>query len=140
MFKEKRETPKDAETIIGPSVIIKGNFNCKGNILVEGVLKGNIKTYGDIFVGDKAKMSADIEAKMARIGGEIKGNMKVENHLQVLSSAKIFGDIECSSLSVEEGAIINGKCTMSKEQKEVKKEFKIEMEKEKNESKKNNNK
>lgn len=137
---EKRESPKDAETIIGPSVMIKGNFNCKGNVIVEGVLKGHIKTYGDIFIGNKAKMSADIEAKTARVGGEIRGNIKAETHLQVVSSARIFGDIECSSLSVEEGAIINGKCTMSKGTKDIKSETLEEDEEKKEEKEKAPNK
>jgi len=137
---EKKESLKGAETIIGPSVMIKGNFNCKGNVIVDGVLKGNVKTYGDILIGNKAKVSADIEAKTARIGGEIKGNIKVENGLQIVSSARVFGDIECTSLSVEEGAIINGKCTMTKGAKEPKIEIEEEIKKEEKKEEKTNKK
>lgn len=134
---EKKESSKGAETIIGPSVMLKGNFNCKGNVIVDGILKGNVKTYGDILIGNKAKVSADIEAKTARIGGEIKGNIKVENGLQIVSSARVFGDIECASLSVEEGAIINGKCTMAKGAKEPKIDIEEEMKEEMKEEKTN---
>lgn len=117
-----RDDYKEAETIIGPSVMVKGNLNSNGNIIIEGVLKGGVKTVGSVFVGDKAQITADIEAKAARIGGEVRGNLKIENGLAVTSSAKIFGDVECSSLSVEDGAIINGKCTMSKDIKTEEKE------------------
>jgi cytoskeletal protein CcmA (bactofilin family) len=105
---------KDAETVIGPSVTVKGNLNSNGNIIIEGILKGGIKTAGGVFVGNKAQITADIEAKDSHVGGEIHGNLKIEGALSLFSSAKIFGDIECSSLSVENGAIINGKCTMTK--------------------------
>lgn len=115
MFKkEEKENFKDAETIIGPSVIVKGNFNSSGNIVVEGVLHGGVNTAGNVFVGDHANVTADIEAKSARIGGEVKGNFKIENHLEITSSAKITGDLECASLAVEAGAILNGKITMTK--------------------------
>ncbi len=116
MFKQnlKKEDFKGAETIIGPSVLIKGNFNSQGNIIVDGVLKGDVKTSSNIFIGDKAKVTANIEAKTARAGGEIKGNIKIKEHLEIVSSAKIEGDIECLSLSVENGALINGKFTMAK--------------------------
>jgi cytoskeletal protein CcmA (bactofilin family) len=112
--REAKESFKDAETIIGPSVLVKGNFNSSGNIVIEGVLKGGVKTAGNIFIGDRANITADLEAKSARIGGEVCGNIKIEGQLLIVASAKIFGDIECASLSVESGAIINGKVTMTK--------------------------
>jgi len=120
MFKQtfKKEDFKDAETIIGPSVMIKGNFNSQGNIIIEGTLKGDVRTSSTIYIGDKARVTANIDAKTARAGGEIKGNMKIKDHLEVVASARIHGDIECSSLSVENGAIINGKCSMLKTEKE----------------------
>jgi cytoskeletal protein CcmA (bactofilin family) len=115
MFKQDdKENFKDAETIIGPSVMVKGNFNSTGNIVIEGVLNGGVKTAGNIFIGDHASITADLEAKSARIGGEVKGNIKIEGYLQLVSSAKVFGDAECASLSVELGAVINGKITMIK--------------------------
>jgi cytoskeletal protein CcmA (bactofilin family) len=117
---------KDAETIIGPSVMVKGNFNSSGNIVINGVLKGGVKTAGNIYIGDHANITADLEAKSARIGGEVKGNLKIEGSLQIVSTAKLFGDIECALLSVESGAIINGKIVMTKDLASEKKEDKTE--------------
>ena len=120
MFKQEAKESykgdfKDAETIIGPSVMVKGNFNSTGNIVIEGVLKGGVKTAGNIYIGDHANITADLEAKSARIGGEVKGNLKIEGQLQIGSSAKIFGDIECALISIDSGAIINGKIAMTKD-------------------------
>jgi cytoskeletal protein CcmA (bactofilin family) len=120
MFKsqDEKEKIKEVETIIGPSIKVKGNFNGQGNIVVEGILEGSLKTNGDVFIGDKAKIAATIEAREARIGGEIIGNIKIKKYVEIAATGKIFGDIECSSLSVERGAIINGKCTMLPEKRE----------------------
>lgn len=123
MFKqENKNLPREVETVIGPSVMVKGNLNSNGNIVIEGILNGGVKTSGEVFVGDKAQITADVEAKNARIGGEIKGNIKIDGFLQLSSTAKIFGDVECSSLAVEQGAIINGKMTMGKDIKPEKNE------------------
>lgn len=103
---------KGFETVIGPSVKVKGDFHGMGNIIVEGVLSGTLKTSGNLTVGEKAKITASIEAKEASIAGEIRGNIKTRGYLEISSSAKIFGDIEASVLSIEKGALINGKCTM----------------------------
>ena len=119
MFKQtyNKEDFRDAETVIGPSVMIKGNFNSQGDIVIEGVLRGDVKTSSNIFVGDKAKVTANIDAKTARIGGEVKGNIKIKHHLNIVASARVHGDIECESLAVENGAIINGKIVMNHEDK-----------------------
>lgn len=101
------------ETVIGPSVKVKGDFNCQGNIIVEGAVEGNLKTNGSLEVGDKAKISANVEAKEAKIGGEISGNVKIKGFLNITGTAKIFGDIEAATLSIEQGAIFNGKCVMA---------------------------
>jgi cytoskeletal protein CcmA (bactofilin family) len=126
--KEPKEEFKDAETIIGPSVMVKGNFNSTGNIVIEGILRGGVKTAGNIFIGDHADITADIESKAARVGGEVRGNMKIEGHLQIVSSAKVFGDMECASLSVEAGAVVNGKITMTKNLPAERKTEKVEKE------------
>jgi cytoskeletal protein CcmA (bactofilin family) len=101
------------ETVIGPSVKVKGDFNCQGNIIVEGMVDGNLKTNGNLEVGDKARITANVEAKEAKIGGEISGNVKIKGFLEITSTAKIFGDIEALALSIERGAIFNGKCAMA---------------------------
>lgn len=120
MFNKQKEEfeIKEAETVIGPSVRVKGDFHGQGNLIVEGFVEGNLKTGSSLYVGDKARVTADIEAREARIGGEIKGNIKVKGYLEVAASAKISGDIETGSLSVARGAVLNGKCTMATENKE----------------------
>ncbi len=114
MFKnEEKINVKEAETIIGPSVKVKGNFHGHGNIVVEGIVEGSIKTGNNLRVGKKAKILANIEAKNATIGGEVVGNVKVSGYLEITAGAKILGDIEASELSVERGAVINGRCVMT---------------------------
>ena len=104
----KTEKFKDAETIIGASIKVKGNFVGQGNIVIEGHLEGSIRTEADLFVGEKARIVANIEASQATINGEIKGNLKIHDYLAVGSAAKIFGDVVYSEISIEKGAVING--------------------------------
>jgi cytoskeletal protein CcmA (bactofilin family) len=116
--KEKDELGiKSAETIIGPSIKVKGNFHGQGNIVIEGIVEGSVKTNKYLLVTEKAKISASIEAREAKIGGEIQGNIKVQGYLEIDSTGKIIGDIECSEISISKGAILNGKCTMINREK-----------------------
>ena len=104
----KLEKFKDAETIIGASVRVKGNFQGQGNIVIEGTLEGSLKTNANLFIGEKAKVIASVEAKDAIINGELQGNVKTKGYLAIGSGAKIFGDIQYGSLSISQGAIVHG--------------------------------
>ena len=119
MFKKENKeiNLKQAETIIGPSIKIKGNFHGQGNIIIEGIVEGSVKTNNFLLIKDKAKIMANIEAKEAKVGGEINGNIKIQDYLEITSSSKIHGDIECSSISIAKGAIFNGKCAMMSKEK-----------------------
>jgi len=111
----KLEKFKDAETIIGASIKVKGNFNGQGDIVIEGRLEGSLKTVANVFVGEKAKVSANIEASEALISGEINGNIKVKKYLAISETAKINGDVQCGEISIERGASITGQIIVSSE-------------------------
>lgn len=117
----REEVSNEFETVIGSSVKVKGDFNGQGNIIVEGAVDGSLKTNGRLEVGKTAKITANIEAKEAKIGGQVSGNVKIKGFLEITATAKIFGDIETSGLSIERGAIFNGKCVMAAGVEEVKK-------------------
>jgi len=111
--KENRlEKFKDAETIIGASIKVKGNFQGQGDIIIEGALEGSLKTDANLFVGEKAKVVANIESKDAVINGEVRGTIKTKGYLALGGTAKIFGDIQYTELSIEKGAVVNGQLLM----------------------------
>jgi cytoskeletal protein CcmA (bactofilin family) len=118
---QKEFDVKEAETIIGPSVKVKGNFTGQGNIIIEGEVEGNIKTNKFLLVGNRAVITASIDASEAKIGGTINGNITIKGYLEITASARINGDINAAEISVERGAMINGKCNMSgeKNKKEI---------------------
>jgi len=118
---DQGEVFNEFETVIGPSVKVKGDFNGQGNIIVEGTVDGSLKTNGNLEVGKTAKITANVEAKEAKIGGQVSGNVKIKGFLEITATAKIFGDIETSGLSIERGAIFNGKCIMVAGTEEIKK-------------------
>lgn len=105
----------EVETIIGPSVTVDGDFNAAGDVVVEGTVSGTLKTEKRLRVGENAKILANVSAHSALIAGEIHGDIKVKENLELTSSAKIFGDINTKTLSVESGAIIQGKCVVGDE-------------------------
>lgn len=114
MFNREEDGSRAAETVIGPSVKVEGNFVGSGNVVVEGVVNGTLKTAKDLRVGDAAKIKADVEAANVVVAGEIHGNVKTSGRLEVMASGKVLGNVEAAVLVVMEGATINGKVVMMK--------------------------
>lgn len=115
MFSREEQSgsaPRSAETVIGPSIKVEGNFVGQGNIVVEGAVVGTLKTSEDITVGSAANIEADIEGRNMHIAGHVKGNLKVNGKIELTSTAIILGDIQAEVLSMEAGASVEGRMTI----------------------------
>ena len=104
-----------SETIIGPSVVVEGNFKGDGNVIIEGEVRGGIKTKQDVRVGIQATVKASIDSTNAVVAGEVIGNIKVKEKLELLASAKVSGDVIAKELKIEPGAKVNGSIKMEDE-------------------------
>lgn len=115
MFSRDEQTSTanlQAETIIGPSIKVEGNFVGQGNIIVDGAVVGTLKTSEDIRVGEAANIEADVEGRNVHVAGKVKGNLKVNGKLELTSSSSILGDVNAEILSMEAGAKFEGHLTV----------------------------
>ncbi len=116
MFK-KEEGIDEVETVIGPSVQVEGDFVAAGDVIVEGVVSGKLRTEKNLRIGEGAKIFANVAAANALIAGEVQGNIKIKESLELTNTAKIFGDIKARVLTVTSGSILHGKCQVGEEKK-----------------------
>lgn len=128
--KDLKIKPEEAETTIGAGVKVEGTFNAIGDVIIKGELVGSIETQSDICLMEGGVIEANIKSRNAIIAGQVKGNLKVEEKIELNSTAKLFGDINCQSLSIEEGAILHGKCKVGGDAKLSAKEKKQQEEEE----------
>jgi cytoskeletal protein CcmA (bactofilin family) len=106
-----------AETIVGHSVKIEGDLVSEGDIKVDGIVSGKVRTTQNLFVGPTAKIEADVDAGSATVAGVVEGNIKVNSLIVILQTGHVVGDIDCAQLAVEEGAYFSGHCKMGENQK-----------------------
>lgn len=118
---------ENAETIIGPSVKVEGDFSGDGNVIVEGVVMGSLTTQKNLSVTETAKITADVEAQNALIAGEINGNLTIHEKLEIAATAKVHGDVQAKILSITPGAVLNGRCSVASDVKPRVKQAKEEL-------------
>lgn len=105
MFKSDNNS---LETIIGPNVKVEGDFVSQGNMTIEGIVSGTISTAGNLYIGEQAKVTANVEAGSAQIAGQLKGNVIIHEKLELTPTSQVQGDVTAKILVVMEGAQING--------------------------------
>jgi len=112
MFKEENPAKdiKAAETIIGPSVRVEGDFISQHDIIIDGEVVGNISTQNNLRIGKGAVVKAKIDAKNAYISGKVIGNVTVKDKLKITETATIKGNVTAKILEMEQGASLVGQC------------------------------
>lgn len=107
-----RDSIHEPETVISASVKVEGDFVSQGNVLIEGVVEGSLRTDKDLRVGERASITADVSAENATVAGEVHGNVSVSERLELEPTARVMGDIRTKVLVVASGATINGSVAM----------------------------
>ena len=116
----KNSEPTAAVNMIGAGTIITGDVISKGDIRVDGTLKGSVSTEGKVVLGREGVIEGDIVCKDADISGTIKARITVSQLLSLKSTAKLNGDIITNKLSIEPGASFTGSCSMGAVIKDIK--------------------
>jgi len=98
---------KSTPSIIAKDSKIEGSFYSSGVVEIEGYIQGFINS-NSIIIREGGGVDGEIEADSINIRGKVNGTIKARN-INVFNKAKITGDIEYQSLSVEDGASIEGK-------------------------------
>ena len=125
MFTNNKESMKKTETsaavnMIGAGTTITGDVQSKGDIRIDGTLKGSVSTEGKVVLGREGVIEGDVECKNADISGTLKAKITVSQLLSLKASSKLNGDIITNKLSIEPGASFTGSCSMGAVIKDIK--------------------
>jgi cytoskeletal protein CcmA (bactofilin family) len=103
------ENGADKGTIIGRSVIIKGEVSGSESLCIEGKVEGAI-TLPDssLTVGRNGQVNAMVMAREVVIQGKVVGDVDADR-LNVRSEGSLTGDVVVHRIMVEEGAFFKGK-------------------------------
>ena len=101
---------KSTPTIIARDLKIEGEIISAGLIEIEGIIKGTIKG-NSVILREEGYVEGTIIAESLSIRGKFDGTIRAQN-ISITSKAKVIGNIEYGSLSVEDGASIDGQFKM----------------------------
>jgi cytoskeletal protein CcmA (bactofilin family) len=94
-------------SVLGADVAIKGNIEASADLHVDGTVEGDL-TCTSLVQGESSLIEGSITSDTARVAGTIKGTITVRE-LVILKSARIDGDVHYETLTIEQGANVNGR-------------------------------
>jgi cytoskeletal protein CcmA (bactofilin family) len=95
-------------SIISADLRISGDLVCSGDVQVDGWIEGDIQSR-NIVVGEGATVHGALQAESVRICGLVKGAIKADQ-VVLEKTARVTGDVLHKSLTIEEGAQLEGMC------------------------------
>lgn len=100
---------------VGHGTVLTGETNFEAMLRVDGHLMGTVTSEsGTLLVGASGQVDANISVSAATIHGNVNGDISATDKIQLGRSARVVGNIQTPRLILEDGAILEGSCSMVK--------------------------
>lgn len=108
----------DAEPVsaIGEDSYFGGRFLVKGSMRIDGCFEGKALMVDQLAIGAKGRVKTDIIATSVVVEGIVVGNIDASRRVLLLSTARVLGDLRTPELIIQEGVILEGRCTIGRPQ------------------------
>lgn len=97
---------------LGKGTRITGTLVFEGPSRIEGQVEGEVSAKDMLTVGESAVVSARVEGTVIVIHGTVSGDVTARTRLEIQAPGKVIGDVTTPCLVVNEGAILEGRCSM----------------------------
>lgn len=105
-------------TIIGRGTIFEGVMKVDNSVRIDGTFKGELTCSGALTISQTGEAYAHLEGRDIYINGVVRGTVRAEK-VRLDSQARFIGDVYSSALSVSEGAVFHGSCSMESAASEI---------------------
>lgn len=101
-------------SVIGSSVVIRGQLSSDEEIHIEGTIEGTIAHQSQhVVIGRSGRVNALIHANSVRVEGRVDGDIHGDDLVELADGASVTGNIFCARIKVEDGAKLNGTVQMT---------------------------
>ncbi|MDH3282926.1 MAG: polymer-forming cytoskeletal protein [Gammaproteobacteria bacterium] len=114
---ESRGHGSSTASIIGPTVVFKGELSADEDLIIEGRIDGTIAhQQKNLTVGKQGRVKANIRARTITIEGTVDGDVHGDELVRLTKSANVTGNLFSPRIQMDDGANFNGKIEMGTHQ------------------------
>lgn len=109
---------KSQASTIGEGCTLRGAFECRGDLQIDGFVEGDIVVDGTIRIGEAATIRANIRARSVFVFGKVIGDILCSDRIELHAGAQVRGNLKTRRMIIQDGVIFDGRCEMAIEKKE----------------------
>ena len=103
----------EADSAIGEQSVFEGRFAVRGSLRIDGTFEGDALQVDQLQIGPKGRVKTNISATSVVVEGIVIGNIAAARRILLLSSARVLGDLKTPELIIQDGVVLEGRCTIS---------------------------
>ncbi|MDX1403440.1 MAG: polymer-forming cytoskeletal protein [Woeseiaceae bacterium] len=105
-------------SVIGPTLVFKGELSADEDLVIEGDIEGTIAHHKKhLTIGKQGRVKADIHASSVIVEGRLIGDIHSEGVVSLAKGADVTGNIYCGRIVMEDGSRFKGKIDMGEKPK-----------------------
>ncbi|MGC8762637.1 MAG: bactofilin family protein [Acidobacteriota bacterium] len=97
------------ETRIDAGSRLKGTLETADDLLLEGVLVGEVRSTARVVIARGARLEGPLSARDVEVGGTVEGPVTATGWVAIRSGGRVAGDIRAGHILVEDGAVVQGR-------------------------------
>ena len=118
MFKNSHTKPssKDGQavdTLIGPQVTIRGDFEFSGGLYVEGRIVGRVTavegTQAVLMLAENGSIEGEVRAPVVMLDGRLDGDVHASERVELAAKARVTGNVHYRLVEMHAGAQLTGR-------------------------------
>jgi cytoskeletal protein CcmA (bactofilin family) len=107
--------PSDLNGFLDSGSDVQGELRFQTSFRVDGKFTGTVVSEGDLIVGDGGEVEGDLRVGQIVVSGTVRGTIRAAKRVHLSPSGKVFAEVDTPSLVVEDGALFEGRCAMTRE-------------------------
>ncbi len=115
MFKSDSKK-SDLDGFLDSGSHLQGELRFDTSFRIDGRFSGTIESDGDLMVGEGGEVEGEVRIGRVFVSGTVRGNVQAKRRVQIAAGGKVFADLDTTSLVIEDGAILEGRCVMTREE------------------------
>jgi cytoskeletal protein CcmA (bactofilin family) len=97
------------QTVLGRSVVFRGDLSGDEDLLLQGQLDGTISLQDHcLTIGSTAQVKAEVRARHVIVQGSVEGNILARDKIEIQKTGRVVGDLVAATIAIEEGGYFKG--------------------------------
>lgn len=99
-------------TLVGKTLLVKGEIYSEDEILIEGRIQGKITVKNRVIIGRDGNVEAEIDAREVVIKGKVTGNVRGSQRVEIVPAGTLHGNIHSPRVVIADSGLFEGNIEM----------------------------